>query len=89
MKFKLDENLGNLGQRVLREAGYDVMTVRDQGLGGADDMRLFEVCCIERRVLVTLDHDFGEVLRFPPSQSAGIVVLERRGAFPSRPSKQG
>jgi hypothetical protein len=27
-------------------------------------------------VLVTLDHDFGQVLRFPPEQSSGIVILE-------------
>jgi len=31
---------------------------------------------VERRALVTLDHDFGHVLRFPPAQSAGLVILE-------------
>jgi hypothetical protein len=37
---------------------------------------LFALCVKEGRVLVTLDHDFGQVLRFPPESSAGIVVLE-------------
>jgi hypothetical protein len=27
-------------------------------------------------VLVTLGHDFGNILRFPPDDTAGIVVLE-------------
>jgi len=34
------------------------------------------VCADEQRTLITLDHDFGQVLRFPPDESAGIVVLE-------------
>ncbi len=76
MKFKLDENIGRRGLELLRAAGHDVMTVRDQGLGGAADQRLFDVCAGEGRVLVTLDHDFGQVRRFPPERSAGIVILE-------------
>jgi predicted nuclease of predicted toxin-antitoxin system len=52
------------------------MTVRDQGLGGARDEKLFEICASEGRALITLDHDFGHVTRFPPETSSGIVVLE-------------
>lgn len=33
----------------------------------------------EVRVLVTLDRDFGEVLRFPPEATAGIVVFASHG----------
>lgn len=79
MKFKLDENLGLLGADAMRAEGHDVMTVLDQQLGGASDTSLFEICCAEQRILITLDHDFGEVLRFPPDIGAGIVVLECRG----------
>lgn len=76
MKFKLDENIGRRGLDLLQAAGHDVVTVRDQGLGGATDERLFQVCAGEGRALITLDHDFGQVTRFPPEQSAGVVVLE-------------
>jgi hypothetical protein len=31
------------------------------------------------RTLITLDRDFGEVLRFPPEGTAGIAVLDCRG----------
>jgi predicted nuclease of predicted toxin-antitoxin system len=52
------------------------MTVTEQGLSSADDPRVYEVCRDERRVLVTLDHDFGHALVFPPEPTAGIAVLE-------------
>lgn len=79
MKFKLDENIGRRGVELLRSAGHDVMTVEDQGLCGAPDERLFQVCLAEQRALITLDHDFGQVLRFPPASSCGIVILELPG----------
>ncbi len=55
------------------------MTVADQQMMGSEDEQLFEVCRSEGRVLVTLDHDFGQTLRFPPEITSGIVVLECKG----------
>ncbi|MCC6775935.1 MAG: DUF5615 family PIN-like protein [Hyphomicrobiales bacterium] len=46
-----------------------------QRLSGNTDVALYEACRAESRVLVTLDRDFGEVLRFPPEESAGIAIL--------------
>ena len=76
MKFKLDENIGRRGVELLKASGHDVMTVWDQGLEGIADEQLFEVCCAEARALVTLDRDFGQVMRFPPEKSAGIIILD-------------
>ena len=83
MKFKLDENIGHRGDELLRAAGHDVVTVRAQGLSGTEDEKLFSVCASEQRTLITLDHDFGQVLRFPPEDSSGIVILE----LPPRPAR--
>ena len=79
MKIKLDENLGTLGQARLQADGHDVMTVSEQGLSGHDDSRIYDVCRGEDRVLTTLDHEFGQTLRFPPESTRGIVVLELKG----------
>jgi predicted nuclease of predicted toxin-antitoxin system len=76
VRFKVDENLSRRAADLIRAAGHDAVTVASQGLRGAADETLFEVCTAESRALVTLDRDFGQVLRYPPAASAGIVVLE-------------
>jgi predicted nuclease of predicted toxin-antitoxin system len=68
-----------LGKSLLEADGHDVMTIADQQMMGAEDERVFEACRSEGRVLVTLDHDFGQTLRFPPEITTGIVVLECKG----------
>jgi predicted nuclease of predicted toxin-antitoxin system len=75
MKFKLDENFGTRTQRLFMEAGYDVQTVRQQNLQGTPDSNLYEVCKAEERCLITLDLDFSNVFRFPPENTAGIIVI--------------
>lgn len=75
MKFKLDENFGARTQQLFKARRHDVQTIRDQGLQGCADRRLYDVCCAERRCLVTLDLDFSDVTQFPPSKSDGIAVI--------------
>lgn len=71
LRVKLNENLGSRAIELFREAGQDVATVSGEDLGGTIDADLIEVCRAERRVLVTLDLDFSNVLRFPPERYAG------------------
>jgi len=83
MRFKLDENLGSLGKALLESDGHNVMTVAEQNLCGIPDERLYQVCKEEDRILITLDRDFSEVLRFPPGGCAGIIVLQVSGRMSS------
>jgi len=78
VRLELDENIGRRGVQLFQSSGHDVATVHDQGLRGAPDEVLFDVCAREGRILITLDRDFAEVLRFPPNRSAGIVILDSR-----------
>jgi predicted nuclease of predicted toxin-antitoxin system len=73
--FKLDENLSPGLRVVFDRAGLDVATVGDQGLQGATDERVSEACRREGRCLVTADQDFAQILLYPPSSYAGIIVL--------------
>ena len=75
MRFKLDENLSIQLKRLFTEAGHDVATVLDEGLGGAADAELASVCLLEERVLVTQDGDFADIRMYPPGRYPGIVIL--------------
>ncbi|MBN1888595.1 MAG: DUF5615 family PIN-like protein [Thermoflexales bacterium] len=75
MKFKLDENLGARTQHLFRAAGHDAQTILEEGLQGCSDRDIYTACCTEKRCLVTLDLDFSDVTRFPPTESAGIIVI--------------
>jgi predicted nuclease of predicted toxin-antitoxin system len=73
--IKLDENVPDSAGVILRESGHDVALARDEQLAGVVYDRVLSVASAEGRVLVTLDQDFTNILRHPPEQTAGIVVI--------------
>ena len=80
MRIKLDESIGHATPRHatarrLRDDGHDVDTVRNENLAGAADDEVYAAAQSDRRALVTLDLDFANPLRFPPSAATGIIVL--------------
>lgn len=78
---KLDENLGRSAVELLRDAGYVVDRVHDQGLSGAPDEVVWQRVCAEHRFFITLDLDFSDVRRFPPGSHPGLLLIRpgRRG----------
>jgi predicted nuclease of predicted toxin-antitoxin system len=68
VKFKIDENLPAEAARLLASWGHQAETVNDEGLCGAPDSELLEVCSRENRVLVTLDLDFGNTRAYSPQR---------------------
>ena len=75
VKFKLDENLDVRLALLLSADGHEADTVLDQRLSGQPDEVIYGKCLESGHVLVTLDLDYSNPLRFPPSPSSGIVVL--------------
>ncbi len=75
MKFKTDENLPVEVATTLRQAGFDVETVCNEHLSGADDEMIAARLRSEDRILVTLDLDFANIQAYPPGQYPGIIVL--------------
>jgi predicted nuclease of predicted toxin-antitoxin system len=75
---KLDENLSRAHVDLLRQAGYDVDRVDEQGLSGATDERVWERVCADGRLLVTLDLDFSDIRRYQPGTHPGILLIRAR-----------
>lgn len=75
MRFKTDENLPEESAAILREAGHDAHTIREQALGGHPDGDVATVCKRELRALVTLDLDFADIRSYPPEEFEGLIVL--------------
>jgi predicted nuclease of predicted toxin-antitoxin system len=73
--LKTDENLPLDAAVTLREHGFDVETIWDEGLSGADDAMVARRAQAEGRILLTLDLDFANIQAYPPDQHAGITVL--------------
>ena len=75
MKFKLDQNLPAEYAPLLREVGFEVDSVEDEGLGSADDRAVSERAQVEGRVLLTLDLGFADIRAYPPHESMGLIVI--------------
>lgn len=75
MRFKIDENLPTEVKDFFQRAGYEATTVADEGLAGRPDEAIAVICQREARVIVTLDHGFGDIRAYPPQEYTGLIVL--------------
>ena len=79
MKFKLDENFGPMVPPAFQKRGLDCQTVHGEGLTGAEDATVLAAAVAEDRTLVTMDHDFGNVLAYPPAATRGVAIINVPG----------
>jgi predicted nuclease of predicted toxin-antitoxin system len=84
VKLILDENLSPQHAVELRIEGHDAIAVPEVGLSGANDEEILRFAVENGRVLVTLDADFANVMRFPPERTLGVVRLKVHPATEER-----
>ena len=75
MIFLADESCAGPVIRALREAGHDVVAIAEVAKG-ATDKQVLERAVNEKRVLITEDRDFGELV-YPRGRSSAGVILVR------------
>ncbi len=76
MRLLLDENLSPQQALILRSQGHDAIAVIDIGLSGAPDEAIRAFAIETGRILLTLDVDFANMLRFPPADTPGVIRLK-------------
>lgn len=70
MRFLCDQDVYGITVDRLLELGHDVVTVKEVGLTDASDRLVLQRAHTERRILITRDKDFGQ-----------LVFLRRRPTY--------
>lgn len=75
MKLILDADIPRSFLSQLKNKGFDVIDVRDISKVALNDEEIFRLACKEKRILISRDLDFSNILHYPPKDSSGIIVL--------------
>ncbi|HKS24247.1 MAG TPA: DUF5615 family PIN-like protein [Thermoanaerobaculia bacterium] len=84
MRFLVDACVDVGVDRWLREKEHDSTHLRDEGLQRLPDDSIFAKADAEKRVIVTIDLDFGEILSFSGGKIVSTItfrVHDTRAAF--------
>jgi predicted nuclease of predicted toxin-antitoxin system len=79
VRFLFDENL-SVAMAIWAETNlaFDVLGARAAGLSGKPDREVRRYAIQHDRILVTLDADFGNLVRFSPGGTPGVIWLRPR-----------
>ena len=75
MRLKVDEDLPRVAVEMLRDRGYEVLSVVEQGMAGLKDPDLWQAVQAEQRFLVTADKGFADIRFHAPGTHAGVLLL--------------
>ena len=75
MRLLADENLPRAAVFALRDRGYDLLWVRE-ACAGASDPSIVELAIQEKRIILTFDKDFGQlVIEGGRVEVPGVILL--------------
>jgi predicted nuclease of predicted toxin-antitoxin system len=74
MRFLADEGCDACAARALRRAGYDVLDVGEVR-PRAEDADVIRLALRSKRILLTEDKDFGQLVYAHGRQSVGVVLI--------------
>lgn len=78
-RLLLDQGLAPHAAAILRERGIDAAHVSEIGMDQADDAQILERARNDKRVCITLDHDFHAHLAMTAQGRPSVVLLRIQG----------
>jgi len=75
LRFLADMGVATRVTEWLRHAGHDVRHLRDEGLHRLPNGDIFLKAASERRVILTFDLDFGEILALSGTKPPGVILF--------------
>lgn len=87
MKFLANENFPLPSVRILQKEGYNVLAIIEES-PGIEDTEVLESAVSEKRVILTFDRDYGELIyRLGLSPPSGVIYLRYQPFNPIEPAK--
>jgi predicted nuclease of predicted toxin-antitoxin system len=87
MRFLANENFPKVSVHILRQKGHDISAVIESS-PGAKDPDVLKQAAAERRIILTFDRDYGELLyKSKPSDVAAVVYFRFFPATPEEPAE--
>lgn len=74
IKLLFDEDIGKKTAELVRAEGYDVVSIIEE-MPGLPDQGVLSYALKEKRVLVTLDRDFGRLVYLSSQKHCGVLYL--------------
>ena len=81
MKFLVDENFHLAIYQFLKDQGYDATSVA-KDYSSFEDLEILSIANKEKRVIITNDKDFGELIFRYRKSSRGVILLRLKIDFP-------
>jgi len=74
LKLLVDVGVGKIVETLLRADGHDVLAIRDID-ARLSDLEILKLAVKERRLILTMDKDFGELVHWSKEDHAGVLLL--------------
>lgn len=78
LRFFIDHCVPTSVVQVLRDAGHDVLILREHIRPDSDDVAVVTKAEELGAILISLNGDFADITMYPPSRYRGIIALQVR-----------
>jgi predicted nuclease of predicted toxin-antitoxin system len=82
LKFLIDNAVSHMLAIHLRGLGHDAVHVRDYKMHAAEDEVVLSRAALEKRMLITKDTDFGDLLAGSGSAEPSVILFRRTSGEP-------
>ncbi len=79
MKLLLDQGTPRSAASLLRKRGFDAAHTGEIGMAEADDAEILKKAVTEKRVIITLDADFHQLLALSQARTPSVIRLRIEG----------
>lgn len=74
--FVVDENVPQRIGEYLENLGYNVIEIYHKKYKGMSDDEIFDLAIKEKRIIITFDKHFSNILKYPLDSHFGIVIIK-------------